>query len=343
MKADRAALAAASRKLGAGIRLVLLHGADTAASADLARVFARQFADAGDPLGETRIDGATLAADPAALAAAASEVSMFGDLRLIRVDDAGDEALAAVARLLEAPAAGNPVVMTAGALKKGSKLLARVEAADNALAHVSYLPDARGLAATIAEIAGELGLKPTRDAAARLADATGGDRGLIRRECEKLALYLDATAAAPIVLDAGDVAAAGAELGDTDFAVLVDSVAGGDPALADRQLARFAVAGIPGVTLLRTVARRFWLLLDLRLAVDGGLSAASAVDGARPPVFWKDKPVVAGQLGQWRTPAIRGVLARLLAAEREVKSSGSAGDVAVDHLLLGIATQASRR
>lgn len=343
MKADRAALAAASRRFDPAIRLVLLHGPDVSASADLARVFGRQFVDPRDPLGETVIAGATLGGDPAALLAAASEVSMFGGARLVRVDDAGDDALAAVTQLLDAPAAGNPVVMTADALKKGSKLLATVEAAPNALAHISYLPDARATAATVAEIAAEVGLRPTRAALQLLADSIGGDRGVIRRELEKLALYVDATPEAAVPLDADDVVAVGADLGDADFAALVDGVAGGRPDLADRQLAQFATAGIPGITLLRTVARRFWLLLDLRLAVDGGLSASSAVAVARPPVFFKERDRIAAQLGQWRTPAIRAVIGRLLAVERSVKTSGSAGDVAVAHLLLGIATQAMRR
>jgi len=342
MKADRGTLAGAIRKLDPAVRLVLLHGADTSASADLARTLARQFADPNDPLGDTIIAADSLIKDPAALVAAASEISMFGGTRLIRVDDAGDDALAAVSQVLDAPATGNPVVVVAGALKKGSKLLARVEAAVNALAYASYLPEARDIATTIAEMAAEAGIRPTRAAAALLAESTGGDRGILRQEIAKLALYLDASPQATVPAEVGDIAAIGADLGDADFAALIDGVAGGKPGVADRQLAGFAASGIPGITLLRTVSRRFWLLLDLRAAVDGGASAARAVDGARPPVFWKEKPAVAAQLAQWRTPAIRHVLARLLAAERAVKRSGSAGDVAVAQLLLGIATQAAR-
>jgi len=343
VKADRGTLATALRRLDPAIRLVLLYGPDESASRDMARVLGRQFADAADPIGATVIPGSSLSSDPSALLAAASEVSMFGGTRLIRAEDAGEDALAAVTMLLEANAAGNPVVMTAGALKKGSKLVAKVEGAANALAHVSYAPDARGSDAAIAEIAGDVGLRPTRAAARALFDATGGDRGILRREFEKLALYLDASRDNTVALEIEDVAACGADLAEADFGALVDGVVGGRPDIADEQLSRYQVQGMPGITLLRTVARRFWLLLDLRLAVDGGISASTAVDGARPPVFWKDKPVVAGQLGQWRTPAIRSALARMLAAERQIKRSGSAGDVLVNQLLLGIATQAARR
>lgn len=343
MKADRGALAAAIRRLDPAIRLILLHGPDTAASSDLARQLGRQFADAGDPIGDTFIVASTLTGDPAALLAAASEVSMFGGTRLIRVDDAGEDVLAAVDLILDAPITGNPVIIVAGILKKGSKLLARVDSAAAAFAHVSYPPDAAGSATAITAMASEYGLRPTRAAVTAIAESTGGDRGIVRQELLKLALYLDAAPEAPVAADIADIEAVGADLGEADFSALVDSVASGRPDIADRQLAGFRTSGIPGITLLRAVARRFWLLLDLRQMVDGGASTARAVDGARPPVFWKEKPVVTAQLAQWQTPQVRVVLARLLAAERAIKRSGSAGDIAVDQLLLRLASQTQQR
>ena len=74
------------------------------------------------------------------------------------------------------------------------------------------------------------------------------------------------------------------------------------------------------------------------LAVEGGLSPQSAVDGARPPVFWKAKPAITSQLGRTRVPQIRNALDRLLGAEREIKTSASAGDVLARQAILGIAT-----
>lgn len=333
MKADARAL----KRLDPAIRLVLLHGADTSASADHARVLARSFAD-----GEQVVDAATLTADPAALAAAASEIPMFGGARVVRVDDAGEDVLPAVARLLDARVAGNPVVVVAGALRKGSKLVARIEAASDALAVANYLPDAASVGATIAEIATEHGLTLSRDGVAALASATGGDRALLRQEIAKLALYIGATPTAPQRADIADVTAIGADFADADFGALVDGVAGGAPVVVGRQLREFATGNVPGITLVRAVARRFWLLLDLRAAVDGGASAGRAVDAARPPVFWKDKPTVAAQVVRWRTPSIRIALARLLDAERAIKRSGSAGDIVVDQLLLSLASQAAR-
>ena len=333
MKGDARALT----QLAPGIRLVLLYGPDTSASADHARSVARRFPDAD---GELVIAAASLTGDPAALVAAASEIPMFGGTRVIRVDDAGEDVVGAVSQLLDA-AATSPVVIVAGALKKGSKLVARVEAAANAIAVLSYAPDAAATASAIVDIASGYGLRLARDAIAAIAQATAGDRGVARQEIAKLALYVDARPDAPASATLADVAAIGADLADADLGALVDGVVGGNPAEVSRQLVDFA-ATVPGIVMVRAVARRLWLLLDLRAAVDGGASASRAVDAARPPIFWKDRPLVVMQVAKWRTGAIRTALTRVLDAERAVKRSGSAGDVAVNQLLLSLSVQAAR-
>lgn len=341
MKADRAAITRANVDWPAATRLILLYGPDTAASADLADGLARQFVSAADPLAMTRVAGATLDKDPGALLGAASAVSMFGDRSLVRVDDAGDDAAAAVKALLDGPD-GNPVVMTAGALKKTSRLVVLVEGAATALAFISYPPDARAALAMVTEIGLDVGLRPSNAAARALLAATAADRGILRRELEKLALYLDAVPERIVPLELDAVTALAADLGDADLGGMVDAVAGGHPVDADRQLAQLRDHGVAGIQQLRAVVRRFWMLLDLRLAVDGGVSASSAVDAARPPVFWKDKAMVAAQVADWRTPALRNMLARCLATERAIKHSGTAGDVLATQFLLGIAARRAR-
>ena len=71
----------------------------------------------GDDAERIDLSGAELKADPARLADEAAAISMFGGARWILVEQAGDEILPALEALIEAPAAGNPVAIVAGALK----------------------------------------------------------------------------------------------------------------------------------------------------------------------------------------------------------------------------------
>ncbi len=343
MKADRSRIGAATTRLDPAVRLVLLHGYDDSATRELADRMARQFQDAGNPLAVESFAASVLAKDPNALAAAAAAVSMFGDRTLVRVDGAEEDTLPAVTAVLDGPGDGNPVIVVAGALKKTSKLLARVEADPHGLAY--GIPEARpgDVAGLVDEAGRDFGALPGRSAARALFDACGGDRAVLRRELEKLALYLDATPDKPLTFELTDLAAIGADVGDAELGALVAGVAGGDAAAADLQLNRLAAQNVAAIQIVRAVSRRFWTLLDLRAAVDGGASPQSAVEGARPPVFWKDKPALMAELARWRTPMVRSALARLLGVERAIKRSGSAGEVLATQALLGLAVQAAGR
>lgn len=338
MKVDAARIQAIARRWPEDLRCVLLHGQDGAASRDFADQIARQFADPANPMAVESLTGAAVGGDPQALVGAAGNVSMFGDRTLVRVDGIDEDGHAALAALLASPP-GNPVLAVAGALKKGSALAALADVAAGVAALISYEPGPRDAPRLVGDIASPYGLRPSRDAAALLFEAAAGDRTLIRREVEKLSLYLDSAEDRPKPLEAGDVAAIGVGAGDADQYALVAAVAGGRPALAVDLLGR--LAGAPGIVALRALERRLTLLLGLRNAVDGGASAKTAVDAARPPIFWKEKEAVAAEVARWSTPALLQGLAEILAAERAIKSSGSLGETLADAAILALAQRAA--
>ena len=340
MKADRGALARAVADPPADLRLLLLHGPDEAGS----RALADRYAAALGP-GVERLDllPADLRADPARLADEAAAISMFGGRMLIRVQGIGDESLAAVEALLEAPAAGNPVVATAGALRRDAKLLKLTESHAAALAFASYVPDARDFAALVGTLAQEAGLTLPRDLARRIAEAAGGDRAIAASEIDKLALYLDAAPDRPRPVSAADIDALSASIADSDLDRLVGALTLGRPAEVERQLARLAAEGASGIVVLRAAARRLHLLSEMRLDVDRGEPPASVVAARGKAVFWKDRDSFSTTLGQWTTPRLSAALARLLAAERAIKSPGSLGDLAADAVLLDLARPARGR
>ena len=172
-----------------------------------------------------------------------------------------------------------------------------------------------------------------------LFEAAGGDRMLIRREMEKLSLYLDSEVAQPKPLEAGDVAALAAGAGDADQFAIAGAVAGGHMEQTTDLLARLG-PGL-GIVVLRAVERRMTLLLSLRAAVDNGVSARAVVDGARPPIFWKEKDAMVAELMAWTTPMLVGALGVLLGAERGIKSRGSLGDTLAHAALLDLVRRAA--
>lgn len=338
MKVDSARITAIAKRWPDGLRLVLLHGQDGATSRDYADQIGRQFADSTNPMAIETLPGAGLSADPQALMAAAGAMSMFGDRTLVRVEGLSDDGLEAIAQLLAGPA-GNPVVAIAGALKKGSKLVALADTSTAVAALISYEPSLRDAPRLASEIGGEMGLRPSRDAAVMLFEAASGDRMLIRRELEKLSLYLGSDPAQPKSLEVADVAVLAAGAGDADQFAIAGAVAGGHLDQVTDLLARLT-PGL-GIVALRAVERRIVLLLSLRGATESGASARAVVDAARPPIFWKEKDAVVAELGAWTTPMLLGALAALLNAERGIKSRGSLGETLSHAALLDLARRAA--
>jgi DNA polymerase-3 subunit delta len=319
-------------------RLFLLYGPDESGS----RALVRRLGEAMGTEAE-RIDlkGADLKEDPARLADEAAAISMFGGARWILVEPAGDESIPALEALIEAPVAGNPVAIVAGALKPTSKLLKLALAAPNALAVASYPPDAGQADRLVLELARALGLATRPDVARRIAEAAGGNRAVIEQELAKFALYLDASPEAPRPLDHDTLGAIGAG-GGGDLSRLVDSVAGGDAAALEAEIARLRAEGQEGITLIRAVLRRMTLLARLRAQVERGNSPGAVMASAGKSLFWKEKDSVGAQLGRWRADLVAKAIGRLLEAERQVMSAGGPGIVAADAELFAICRQAAR-
>lgn len=338
MKATRAQLDQAL-KAPAEARFFLFHGPDEAGSR--AAVQALAAAMGGDaervdlPAGELR-------ADPARLADEAASISMFGAARWILVEPAGDEQVPALEALLEAPAAGNPVVVVAGALRPASKLLKLALAAPAAVAFASYAPEGGNADRLVLDLARPHGLILRPDVARRIAEGAAGNRAIIEQELAKFALYVDAAPATPKPVDHEVIDLLGAAAEEGDLSRLVDSAIGGDMAGLEAELTHLRAEGQEGVTLIRAMLRRLLLLARLRAEVDGGANPRDVMASHGKSVFFKEKGEVERQLRRWRADLIARAMNRLAEAERQVKSAGGVGPVAADAALFAVCRQAAR-
>lgn len=336
MKADAGQVARALDKPDPAIRLILLYGPDESGSRALAARIDRAMGAEAERIDLT---GGQLKDDPARLADEAASISLFGGARHIRVDPAGDEIIDAAEALLEATSAGNPVVVVAGNLRKDAKLVKLALASGSALAFASYLPEGRQADQVATEIARDLGLRLDPRAAQALVAATNADRGLMARELEKLALFLDASPEAPQPADMAALGAIGAANDESDLGAIVDAVMGGRPAEAAAELALISPNEAIGVV--RALLRRIAQVAPLRAAVAGGQSIEAVMGGAGKAIFWKDQKVVAGLLQRWSPERLATATTRLAALERAYKRSGTAGMVLIGEELLTIARAAA--
>ena len=340
MKPPPARLTHALDSADPAIRLYLFHGSDEAGARALA---ARLGAALGPDAERIDLASAALKADPARLADEAAAIALFGGRRWIRLDPATDEAAEAVAALLEAPAAGNPVAAIGPGLRKDAKLVKLAQASDAAIVHAFYLPEGRDADALEIGIGRELGLQLRPDVARRIAAAAGGDRALIERELEKFALFVDAAPDRPRPLEADALDALGIAAEEGDLGRLTSAVFAGELAAVDHELGRLAAEGIEGIPVLRALVRRGLQLAQLGAQVAEGESVDRVMATAGRAIFFRDQPAVGRALARWDAAGLATALGRLAEAERQVKAPGYAGDALVAEEVFAIARYAARR
>jgi DNA polymerase-3 subunit delta len=320
------------------IRFYLFFGQDESQS----RIFADRLLKS---LGAEKaaISAAALKADPALLADEASAISLFGGKRLLWIEPAGEDVLAAVEALMGSPAPESPAVAIAGDLKKSSALRKLAEADPRVLAQISYMPEGDALERTVEQMARAEGLIARPGTAQRIAASCGNDRAVIAQELAKYAAYVGADEEHPRELDSktlDDVGIGGAESG---FNALADLALSGDLAGLADELELSGAADVESVTIVRSLQRRLMTIAPIRARVDAGESTGAVMASLGKALFWKDKEIVGRIVGAWDSRGLARIAARLGKLERDLMLTSAPRGEAVGEELTAIARAARRR
>ena len=315
-------------------RVVLLHGDDPGLIRERAEALARAVTG-GDAMRLVEVPREGWR-DPGLLAAEAASMPLTGGRQLVRVRDAGDGFAAAAKAALDGPGPG-VVVLEAPEAQARSKLRTLLEASPKAAVIACYRERGADLARSVSAVLGELGVSAEPAAVEWLAQRLGEDRMLMRRELEKLALYVGEGGRAGAE-DAVACVAEGSALGVEEALMAAMS---GDAATADRALDAAFTEGANAVQVVRAALRHVQRLHLAALAVAGGAAPGAALDGLRPPVFFRHKPAFERALRRWRPEALEAAGATLLETERRTKTTGLPSATVVREAVMALARKAA--
>jgi len=338
MKAAKSGIGSALDNPQAATRFYLFHGADEAGSRALGE---RLLAGLGKAE-KFAISGGALKSDPAALADEAGAMALFGGPRALWIEPAGDEILAAVEALLEAPGVESPTIAIAGALRKSSGLLKLAEAHPAALSHVSYVPEGRDADRMVIDLGRREGLRIAPDVAARIAEASANNQAIAAQEVVKYALYAGATAAAPRELTHDMVDELGADSSEGNALRVGDMALSGELGALAEELSRMSPAGNEAIPIVRALQRRVLQLAPMRARVEQGERVEAVMTSVGKALFWKDKAMIQAMLSRWSAERLAQVGERVAALETQLIFSGAPGAAALGEELTAI-TRAARR
>lgn len=265
----------------------------------------------------SRLQGADLRRDGAALLDAVKAIGFFPGPRAVLVDEAGEAAAPAVIAALEDWAPGDAqIIVTAGALKASSKLRKAFETHKNAYAAAIYDdPPSR------AEIEAELtraGLAPPDGAV--MEDITALSRALdpgdFRQTIEKIALYKHGDNSPLSSEEIALCAPASTEAAVDD---VLNVVAEARIREIGPLMARLRAQGVAPVTLCIQAMRHFRTLHSAASDPDG---AASGVARMRPPVFGPRRDRMVRQAQSWGAPRLDTAIEVLTETDLTLRSAG---------------------
>ena len=80
-----------------------------------------------------------------------------------------------------------------------------------------------------------------------------------------------------------------------------------------------------GILILRTFLQKAKRLLNLYEKQNEGTSLDGLVENYKPPIFWKDKPIIKKQLENWSIPKIKDLIININKTEEFLKKNSSVG------------------
>jgi DNA polymerase-3 subunit delta len=321
-----------------GLVAALVFGPDSGLIRERAETLLKTVVDdLADPFRVVDLDEQTLSGDPARLFDEAASISMLGGRRAVRVRGASNGLAKLFESFLATPAGDALVVVEGGDLAKGAALRRVFEEADNAAAIPCYLDSQGGLSDVVRDALKAEGLSIAPDALDDAVSRLGSDRGVTRRELEKLVLY--ARGNKQVTLD--DVRAIMGDEAEVRIEEACDAAGTGDLARLDLALERLWTADISAVAVLRQAMSHFQRLLLVGSA--RGESLDEAMKKLRPPLHFSRTASFKAQAQKWTEARLFEALDLLLETEALCKTTGVPPEAACAHALFNVAAMARMR
>ncbi len=322
------------------LSIALVYGPDAGLVQERAEKLLKTVApDLTDPFNVADLSEAVLLADPARLADEAAAISMMGGRRVVRVRGAGNDLAGIVESFMDDPKGDSLVVIEAGDLAKTSALRKLFDDHKSAAAIQCYPDSVRDLGDVVRDALRAEGLSIAPDALEDAVSRLGSDRGVTRKEIEKLLLYMHGKK--QVALE--DVRAVMGDEAEARSESACDAAASGDLVKLDRELERLWVSDTNPAQVIRSAMGHFQKLLQAREGTQRGEALDTVMKRLRPPVHFSRSAAFKAQAQRWNTDKLGEALDMLLEAEVLTRTTGVPAEAVTGRTLMNIAAMAKGR
>ena len=323
-----------------GLTIALVYGPDAGLVQERAEKLLKSVVpDLTDAFNVSDLNEDTLLADPARLADEAAAISMMGGRRVVRVRGAGNDLAELLESFLDDPKGDGLVVIEASDLAKTGALRKLFDGHKSAAAIQCYPDSARDLGDVVRDALRAEGISISPDALEDAVSRLGSDRGVTRREIEKLVLYMHGHKQVSLE----DVRAVMGDEAEARSEIACDAAGNGDLARLDLELERLWAADTQPAQILRSAMGHFQRLLQTRESAARGETIDNVMKRLRPPVHFSRTSSFKNQAQRWTSDRLGEALDLLLEAEALTRTTGVPAEAVTGRALMNIAAMAKGR
>ena len=261
--------------------------------------------------------------------------SLFEKQKTIIVNRCSEKIYEVIENILEKNISDTKIILNAGTLEKKSKLRNLFEKNEELIIIPTYKDTSLGLLEIARKFFYNYKISISQEAINLLVNRCNGDRGHLKTELDKILIFIHDKKS----INLEEIYKLTNLSENFSINELVDTTLSKNSQKTSEIINESNYKLEDGILILRTFLQKAKRLLSLYEKQKGNVSLDNLIDNYKPPIFWKDKPIVKKQLENWSKPRIEDLIIHVNKTEAFLKKNSSIGLM----LVLNFIYEASNR
>ena len=247
--------------------------------------------------------------------------SLFEKQKTIIVNRCSEKIYEVIENILEKNISDTKIILNAGTLEKKSKLRNLFEKNNELIVIPTYKDTSLGLLEIARNFFYNYKISISQEAINLLVNRCNGDRGHLKTELDKISIFIHEKKS----INLEEIYKLTNLSENFSINELVDTTLSKNSQKTSEIINESNYKSEDGILILRTFLQKAKRLLSLYEKQKGNVSLDNLIDNYKPPIFWKDKPIVKKQLENWSKPRIEDLIIHVNKTEAFLKKNSSIG------------------
>ena len=247
--------------------------------------------------------------------------SLFEKQKTIIVNRCSEKIYEVIENILEKNISDTKIILNAGTLEKKSKLRNLFEKNEELIIIPTYKDTSLGLLEIARKFFYNYKISISQEAINLLVNRCNGDRGHLKTELDKILIFIHDKKS----INLEEIYKLTNLSENFSINELVDTTLSKNSQKTSEIINESNYKLEDGILILRTFLQKAKRLLSLYEKQKGNVSLDNLIDNYKPPIFWKDKPIVKKQLENWSKPRIEDLIIHINKTETFLKKNSSIG------------------